>query len=97
MGGDDKASSMLSSHIGLLVRSHVPFDVVNWSKVSDEVKSYVMNKVLDDFNLDYDRPEDRNTVMSTMNTAYRTHRNRMHQYYSLFPTKEEALEHRIRT
>ncbi|KAB1220356.1 hypothetical protein CJ030_MR3G009816 [Morella rubra] len=60
---------------------------------SNEVKSYIMNKVLDDFNLDYDRPEDRNTVMSTMNTAYKTHRNRMHQYYSLFSTKEEALEH----
>ncbi|KAB1201123.1 hypothetical protein CJ030_MR0G005036 [Morella rubra] len=28
-GGDDKASSMLSSHIGSLVRSHVLFDVVN--------------------------------------------------------------------
>ncbi|KAB1203293.1 hypothetical protein CJ030_MR8G003106 [Morella rubra] len=26
MGGDDKASSMLSSHIGALVRQHVPFD-----------------------------------------------------------------------
>ncbi|KAB1220441.1 hypothetical protein CJ030_MR3G009901 [Morella rubra] len=45
-GGDDKASSMLSSHIDSLVRSHVYFDVVNWSKVPDEVKSYVMNKVL---------------------------------------------------
>ncbi|KAB1205923.1 hypothetical protein CJ030_MR7G016903 [Morella rubra] len=47
----------------------------------------------DDFNLDYVRPKDRNTMMFTMNTAYRTHRNRMHQYYSLFPNKEEALEH----
>ncbi|KAB1216659.1 hypothetical protein CJ030_MR4G008610 [Morella rubra] len=86
---------MCSSHIGSLVRSHVPFDVVNWSKVSDEVKSYVMNKVLDDFNLDYDWPEDRNTVMSTMNTAYMTHRNRIHQYYALFSTKEEVLEHPV--
>ena len=45
------------------------------------------------FNLDYDRPEDHNTVMSTMNTASRTHQNIMHQYYALFPTKEEVLEH----
>ncbi|KAB1203282.1 hypothetical protein CJ030_MR8G019420 [Morella rubra] len=79
----------------VFVRSHVPFDVVNWSKVSDEVKSYVMNKVLmtSTFNLDYDRPEDRNIVISTMNTAYKTYQNKMHQYYALFPTKEEALEH----
>ncbi|KAB1205589.1 hypothetical protein CJ030_MR7G017761 [Morella rubra] len=90
--GDDKASLMLSSHIGSLVRSHVPFDVVNWSKVPDDVKSYVMNKVLDDFNLDYYRSEDRNTVMSTMNIAYKTHQNKMHQYYTLFPTKERMSE-----
>ncbi|KAB1226270.1 hypothetical protein CJ030_MR1G003753 [Morella rubra] len=93
MGGDDKASSMLFSHIGLLVRLHIPLDAVKWSKVSNEVKSYVMNKVLDDFNVNYDRPENQKIVMSTMNIAYRTHRNKMHQYYSLFPTKEEALEH----
>ncbi|KAB1220501.1 Cytochrome P450 82C4 [Morella rubra] len=41
----------------------------------------------------YDRAEDRFTVTSTMNTAYRTHRNRMFQHYSVFNSKEEALEH----
>ncbi|KAB1203742.1 hypothetical protein CJ030_MR8G011196 [Morella rubra] len=41
----------------------------------------------------YNRAEDRITVTSTMNTAYRTHRNRMFQYYSVFNSKEEALEH----
>ena len=43
---DDKESSMLSTHIGSLVQSHVPFNMVNWSKVFNEVKSYVLNKVL---------------------------------------------------
>ncbi|KAB1202274.1 hypothetical protein CJ030_MR8G010108 [Morella rubra] len=41
----------------------------------------------------YDRTEDRVTVTSTMNTAYRTHKNRMFQHYSVFNSKEEALEH----
>ncbi|KAB1225797.1 hypothetical protein CJ030_MR1G026809 [Morella rubra] len=45
-GGDDKASSMLSSHIGALVRQHVPFETSKWKEVPDEVKSYVMNRVL---------------------------------------------------
>ncbi|KAB1223304.1 hypothetical protein CJ030_MR2G024662 [Morella rubra] len=45
-GGDDKASSMLSSHIGALVRQHVPFDTSKWKEVPDKVKSYVMNRVL---------------------------------------------------
>ncbi|KAB1213380.1 hypothetical protein CJ030_MR5G003550 [Morella rubra] len=50
-------------------------------------------KLTDDFQLDYDRAEDRFTVTSTMNTAYRTHRNRMFQHYSVFNSKEKALEH----
>ncbi|KAB1217449.1 hypothetical protein CJ030_MR4G018354 [Morella rubra] len=54
-----------------------------WKEVPDE----------DDFQLDYDRTEDRITVTSTMNTAYRTHRNRMFQHYSVFNSKEGALEH----
>ncbi|KAB1201636.1 hypothetical protein CJ030_MR0G002164 [Morella rubra] len=32
-------------------------------------------------------------MTSTMNTTYRTHRNRMFQHYSVFNSKEEALEH----
>ncbi|KAB1213197.1 hypothetical protein CJ030_MR5G024783 [Morella rubra] len=72
-GGDDKASLMLSSHIGCSC-DHMSRSM--WST--------------DDFNLDYDRPEDRNTVMSTMNTAYRTHQNRMHEYYALFPPKRSV-------
>ncbi|KAB1223152.1 hypothetical protein CJ030_MR2G016453 [Morella rubra] len=43
----------------------------------------------DDFQLDYDRVEDRITVICMMNTAYRTHRNRMYQHYS---EKMEALQ-----
>ncbi|KAB1200850.1 hypothetical protein CJ030_MR0G006134 [Morella rubra] len=52
-----------------------------------------MNRVLDDFQLDYERTEDRITVTSTMNTVYRTHKNRMFQHYSVFNSKEEALKH----
>ncbi|KAB1219220.1 hypothetical protein CJ030_MR3G001297 [Morella rubra] len=74
---------MLSSHIGALVRQHVPFETSKWKEVPDE----------DDFQLDYDRTEDCVTVTSTMNTAYKTHKNRMFQYYSVFNSKEEALEH----
>ncbi|KAB1203449.1 hypothetical protein CJ030_MR8G026779 [Morella rubra] len=48
---------------------------------------------MDDFQLDYDRAEDRFTVTSTMNIAYRTHRNKIIQHYSVFNSKEEALEH----
>ncbi|KAB1222859.1 hypothetical protein CJ030_MR2G018635 [Morella rubra] len=41
----------------------------------------------------YDRTEDCITVTSTMNRAYRTYKNRIFQHYSVFNSKEEALEH----
>ncbi|KAB1205776.1 Cysteine-rich receptor-like protein kinase 10 [Morella rubra] len=41
----------------------------------------------------YDRAEDRITVTSMINTAYRTHKNKMFQHYLVFNSKEETLEH----
>ncbi|KAB1200282.1 hypothetical protein CJ030_MR0G007682 [Morella rubra] len=48
---------------------------------------------VNDFQLDYDQTENCITVTSTMNTVYKTHKNRMFQHYSVFNSKEEALEH----
>ncbi|KAB1220484.1 Glutamate receptor 2.4 [Morella rubra] len=47
--------------------------------------------VKDHFDLDYTRHEDVRTVVETMMTARRTHRNRMHAYFKKFPSKEAAL------
>ncbi|KAB1228159.1 hypothetical protein CJ030_MR2G000735 [Morella rubra] len=46
---------------------------------------------MDQFDLDYTRHEDVRTVVETMMTARRTHRNRMHAYFKKFPSKEAAL------
>ncbi|KAB1209862.1 hypothetical protein CJ030_MR6G004344 [Morella rubra] len=45
----------------------------------------------DHFDLDYTHQEDVRTVVETMMTARRTHRNRMHAYFKKFPSKEAAL------
>ncbi|KAB1203469.1 hypothetical protein CJ030_MR8G006647 [Morella rubra] len=45
----------------------------------------------DHFDLDYTRQEDVRTVVETMMTARRTHRNQMHAYFNKFPSKEAAL------
>ncbi|KAB1224449.1 hypothetical protein CJ030_MR2G016338 [Morella rubra] len=45
----------------------------------------------DHFDLDYTRHEDVRTVVETMMTARRTHRNRMHAYFKKFLSKEAAL------
>ncbi|KAB1222737.1 hypothetical protein CJ030_MR2G026831 [Morella rubra] len=50
-----------------------------------------MDRVLDHFDLDYTRHEDVRTVVETMMTARRMHRNRMHAYFKKFPSKEAAL------
>ncbi|KAB1206275.1 hypothetical protein CJ030_MR7G014420 [Morella rubra] len=47
--------------------------------------------IKDHFDLDYTRHEDVRTVVETMMTARRTHRNRMHAYFKKFPSKEAAL------
>ncbi|KAB1226896.1 hypothetical protein CJ030_MR1G011763 [Morella rubra] len=46
----------------------------------------------DHFDLDYTRQEDVRTVVETMMTARRTHRNRMHAYFKKFPSKEALLK-----
>ncbi|KAB1206986.1 hypothetical protein CJ030_MR7G008098 [Morella rubra] len=65
--------------------------VNKWVDVPTEVKEYIMDRVLDHFDLDYTRHEDVRTVVETMMTARRTHRNRMHAYFKKFPSKEAAL------
>ncbi|KAB1220352.1 hypothetical protein CJ030_MR3G009812 [Morella rubra] len=69
----------------------IPISVNKWVDVPTEVKEYIMDRVLDHFDLDYTRHEDVRTVVETMMTARRTHRNRMHAYFKKFPSKEAAL------
>ncbi|KAB1217446.1 hypothetical protein CJ030_MR4G018357 [Morella rubra] len=47
----------------------------------------------DDFQLDYDQLEDCITVTCSMNTAYKMHRNRKYQHYSVSNSKKEALKY----
>ncbi|KAB1222676.1 hypothetical protein CJ030_MR2G007433 [Morella rubra] len=59
----------------------------------EEFNAMQMELFSDDFQLDYDRPEDRITMTSTRNTSCKTDINRMYQHFSVFNSKEEALEH----
>ncbi|KAB1227969.1 hypothetical protein CJ030_MR1G005024 [Morella rubra] len=90
-GGVSSTAATLSTKIGMLVRGLIPISVNKWVDVPAEVKEYIMDRVLDHFDLDYTRQEDVRTVVETMMTARRTHRNRMHAYFKKFPSKEAAL------
>ncbi|KAB1222644.1 hypothetical protein CJ030_MR2G010241 [Morella rubra] len=50
-----------------------------------KARQLVLVVVHDHFNLDYTRREDVRTVVETMMTARRMHRNRMHAYFKKFP------------
>ncbi|KAB1227459.1 hypothetical protein CJ030_MR1G023805 [Morella rubra] len=90
-GGVSSTAATLSTKIGMLVRGLIPISVNKWADVPAEVKEYIMDRVLDHFDLDYTRHEDVRTVVETMMTARRTHRNWMHAYFKKFPSKEAAL------
>ncbi|KAB1216650.1 hypothetical protein CJ030_MR4G008619 [Morella rubra] len=79
---DSSARSVGASNHPRTRSAATPPNVVDNNLPSPESSTRIAPRrvvVRDDFNLDYDRPEDCNTVMSTMNIAYMTHRNRMHQ------------------
>ncbi|KAB1200977.1 hypothetical protein CJ030_MR0G005435 [Morella rubra] len=51
-------AAILSTKIGMLVRGLIPISVNKWVDVPTEVKEYIMDRVLDHFDLDYTRHED---------------------------------------
>ncbi|KAB1215821.1 hypothetical protein CJ030_MR4G010965 [Morella rubra] len=48
----------------------------------------------DDFELNYDRQEDRETVNSIMNAAFKNHKAKLYKHFKKFGSKDEALQHR---
>ncbi|KAB1209333.1 hypothetical protein CJ030_MR6G016564 [Morella rubra] len=54
-------SAKLSTQIGLLVRGTIPMAISSWNEVPPECKEYIKVRILDDFNLDYNREEDLQT------------------------------------
>ncbi|KAB1227066.1 hypothetical protein CJ030_MR1G009585 [Morella rubra] len=83
-GTDGDESSRLATLIGTLVRMHAPFGTPTWAKVSNSIKEYIMERVLDDFELNYDRQEDRETVNSIMNMAFKNHKAKLHKHFKKF-------------
>ncbi|KAB1213479.1 hypothetical protein CJ030_MR5G003451 [Morella rubra] len=93
-GGVSSTIATLSTKIGMLVRGLILISVNKWADVLAEVKEqilYVLVLMQDHFDLDYTRQKDVRTVVETMMTVRRTHRNQMHAYFKKFPSKEAAL------
>ncbi|KAB1199782.1 hypothetical protein CJ030_MR0G013379 [Morella rubra] len=79
--------------VGTKIRSKVIATLLRMRHRAITCKNQILinNFFHDHFDLDYTRHEDVRTVVETMMTARRTHRNRMHAYFKKFPSKEAAL------
>ncbi|KAB1226728.1 hypothetical protein CJ030_MR1G007959 [Morella rubra] len=88
-------SAKLSTQIGLLIRGTIPMATSSWNEVPTECKEYVRVRILDDFNLDYNREEDLRTVNMIMAKSYRQFKGRLHEYYKKKGggNKEVAIRH----
>ncbi|KAB1222622.1 hypothetical protein CJ030_MR2G003643 [Morella rubra] len=67
----------------------------SWNEVPTECKEYVRVRILDDFNLDYNREEDLRTVNMIMAKSYRQFKGRLHEHYKKKGggNKEVAIRH----
>ncbi|KAB1209582.1 hypothetical protein CJ030_MR6G020532 [Morella rubra] len=79
--------------VGTKIRSKVIATLLRMRHRAITCKNQILinNFFHDHFDLDYTRHEDVRTVVETMMTACRTHRNRMHAYFKKFPSKEAVL------
>ncbi|KAB1199365.1 hypothetical protein CJ030_MR0G025139 [Morella rubra] len=72
-------SAKLSTQIGLLVRGTIPMATSSWNEVPPECKEKV--RILEDFNLDYNREEDLQTENMIMAKSYHQFKGRLHEHY----------------
>ncbi|KAB1205180.1 hypothetical protein CJ030_MR7G021992 [Morella rubra] len=68
-GGVSSTAATLSTKIGMLVRGLIPISVNKWVDVPAEVKEYIMDRVLDHFDLDYTRHEDKRREQNKKNRS----------------------------
>ncbi|KAB1228131.1 hypothetical protein CJ030_MR4G013733 [Morella rubra] len=85
--GVSSTSATLSMKIGILVQGLIPIPINKWADVPTEVKEYIMDRVLDHFDLDYTHQEDVRMVIEMIMMARRMHYNRMHAYFKKFLVK----------
>ncbi|KAB1213517.1 hypothetical protein CJ030_MR5G003413 [Morella rubra] len=66
------------------VRMHAPFGMPTLGKGFKFYKRIYQGACLDDFELNYDRQEDRETVNSIMNAAFKNHKAKLHKHFKKF-------------
>lgn len=78
--------------LSIIIRQNARFNVNMWRKVSQDTRDTIVKKVLNNWRLQ-DTAQVQKAILDEAGRLYRNWRNRLHDYYLTFKTKEEALEH----
>ncbi|MED6106412.1 hypothetical protein PIB30_004646 [Stylosanthes scabra] len=78
--------------LSLIVRKHARLNVYTWRKVPESTRETIVQSILNNWRLQ-DTDVVRKAILDEAGRLYRNWRNRLHDYYVMFETKEEALKH----
>ncbi|XLR06046.1 hypothetical protein HN51_060931, partial [Arachis hypogaea] len=78
--------------LSLIVRKHARLNVHMWRKVPKSTRDTIVQSILNNWRLQ-DTDMVRKAILDEAGRLYRNWRNRLHDYYLVFETKEEALKH----
>nr|AAD22702.1 putative TNP1-like transposon protein [Arabidopsis thaliana] len=82
-------SVKLSSYVGTLMREHVPINIVNWKKVTRDLKTVLWKSIQARFELDEDWQ--RISVINQMGNLWRAHKSRRVKAINLAANNQERM------
>ncbi|XP_058731615.1 uncharacterized protein LOC131603338 isoform X2 [Vicia villosa] len=78
--------------LSIILRKNARFNVNKWRRVPQSTRDTIVEKILNHWRLP-DTDMVRKAIIDEAGRLYRNWRNRLHEYYLMFETKEEALKH----
>ncbi|KAL5053668.1 hypothetical protein RYX36_034350 [Vicia faba] len=78
--------------LSIILRKNARFNVNKWRQVPQSTRDTIVEKILNHWRLP-DTDMVRKAIIDEAGRLYRNWRNRLHDYYLMFETKEEALKH----
>ncbi|WJX47365.1 hypothetical protein P8452_34063 [Trifolium repens] len=78
--------------LSIILRKNARFNVNKWSRVPQSTRDTIVEKVLNNWRLPGTDMVQK-AIIDEAGRLYRNWRNRLHEHYLMFETKEEALKH----
>ncbi|KAK7247246.1 hypothetical protein RIF29_42125 [Crotalaria pallida] len=78
--------------LALIVRQNARHNVYRWRLIPESTRDTIVEKILNNWRLQ-DTDVVRRAILDEAGRLYRNWRNRLHDHYLMFETKEEAVKH----